>query len=121
MGRSADQWRRRKKLKLAVAIVGDELDYDCGTCTHTLQTLRGCREDSPSPAFWVRLEGEEEPIKRCPLALVTMNHFRTIQLTNLLECGLLPDSGGVLDQTNAFISAANIVTAARRKAKEDGS
>jgi hypothetical protein len=121
VGSSAYQWRRCKKLKLAVALVEKELDYDCGTCSPELQLLRGCREDSASRAFWIRLEGEEEEIKRCPLATVPMKAYRTLQLTNLLEIGLLPDPGGVLDQANSFISAANVVAAARRKATEDGS
>ena len=55
------------------------------------------------------------------MAIVPMRCYRVIQLTNLLECGVLPDPGGVLDQANAFLAAANVVTSARRKAKEDGS
>lgn len=50
-----------------------------------------------------------------------MKAYRAAQLTNLLEIGLLPDPGGVMDQANAFIAAAQVVTAARRKAKENGS
>ena len=81
---------------------------DCSTCTPELQKKRGCLEETDDESYWIRYHPSDEPIKRCPAALVTYVHRRAIQLTNCIEMGL-PEPGGLLDQAAGFLQAAAVI------------
>lgn len=52
--------------------------------------------------------------------MVKQKHIRIVQAVSLLESGILPDSGGWLDQAACFTQAVCIVSAAKSEARKDG-
>jgi len=57
---------------------------------------RGCHEPSTIPQFADEKTGEV--FYRCPISIVTNESWEIIGLLNFIEAGLLPYSGGVLEQ-----------------------
>ena len=48
---------------------------------------------------------------QCPLEVITPDIWRVIRLAGFYEKGLPPVAGGVLDQANVFIEAAELIFA----------
>jgi len=46
--------------------------------------------------------------------------MRIVQLTSLVEIGILPDPGGALDQPAGLMTAMGIVSSAKREAMKNG-
>lgn len=118
MGAVADRKGRIKKLKLAVAIAEGEMRRPCPDCSEEDKRTYGCKEDTKNQLYWIRLDRNCEPIKRCPYALVKPYHYRLIQAASLIECGILPDKGAWLDQAATFADAACVIASAKAKARE---
>ena len=68
------------------------------------------------PKRVIQFDGENYRI--CPVRLVKSRSRHAVQLAGLLESGSWPVPGGVLDQANAFVQAACVVTAARSDERE---
>ncbi len=85
-----------------------------------MQAARGCEKDSENPQFWlVDHETQEVYSKRCPLKAIARRASNTVWLASGVEAGLLPDSGGLLDQTNSFVQAIGVISTAKEKARKD--
>lgn len=101
------------------------LPYDCDKCTKDMQRLRGCVEDSPDRAYWlkqddVRNKEKHFYIKRCPLKAVTSRMRRIIQSCNAFEAhGILPDAGGWLNQSAAWVQALSLVALSKEVMRKD--
>jgi hypothetical protein len=76
----------------------------------------GCDVVLKDPRQAIHFDGED--YRQCPVRLVRSRTRHAVQLVGLLESGSWPVSGGVLDQANAFLQAACIVTAARADERE---
>jgi hypothetical protein len=59
-----------------------------------------------------------ETFRECPVRTVLPRTRHAVQLAGLLESGAWPVAGGVLDQANAFVQAACVVTAAREAERQ---
>jgi hypothetical protein len=68
---------------------------------------RGCKAPAPSALF--TLDGED--IRRCPLALLTEETCRVLDLYPYFENGMMPVAGGVLDQSATFLEAVRLLRA----------
>lgn len=56
----------------------------------------------------------------CPLETVPAEAFETVDLAGLLEKGLPPVAGGMLDQAKVFLDAARFVWNEEARAKAEG-
>lgn len=63
-------------------------------------------------------DGEE--LKRCPYALVGARELRVVQYAGLIECGVLPDAGGWLDQSASYTDGLAAALSARRQFEREG-
>jgi hypothetical protein len=97
----------------AALVEGAVPQRNCAECTEDLRCEFGCTEDTERREHWLRLEGGGF-IKRCPMALVGPHELRAVQYASLIECGVLPDAGGWLDQAATFCDAAPVANSARR-------
>ena len=77
---------------------------------------RGCEQDSPIPGRW---SIGDIVLNRCPLKSVDNRIYWYIKAYNFLEKGVLPTSGGWLDQSNKFIEAMNLITNEMEKIKRE--
>ena len=77
----------------------------CVNCDEAKRREYGCTEDTERQEHWLRMEGDVV-IKRCPYALAGPREFRVIQSASLIDCGVLPDLGGWLDQAASFCEGA---------------
>jgi len=50
-------------------------------------------------------------VTQCPLEVITPDIWRAIRLAGFWEKGIPPVAGGVLDQANVFIEAAELIFA----------
>lgn len=58
-------------------------------------------------------------ITECPLNIITMDVWETLELADLWEKGLPPVAGGALDQTANFIEAARFIFAEKSYWKKE--
>ena len=83
------------------------MNLDCNACNEYQKEDRGCINDSPVPGRWK--VGTEE-YNKCPVKLVNISSNWLIKAYNFMEKGILPRSGGWLDQSNKFVSAMSIIS-----------
>lgn len=85
-----------------------ELDqYDCERCPKELQRDRGCVEETPHPVF----EFEDgTALSRCPVRSLTSAMSQVARAYRFKsQGGLLPVSGGWLDQSATLIEALDLL------------
>lgn len=99
---------------MAVKLSDDKENFDCQKCSAEDKELLGCETESAEPIGYA---GYEFP--RCPRKCIPPRILHIVQLASMVEAGLLPDAGGVLDQSAAFIDAACIVTAVRAETRAE--
>jgi hypothetical protein len=70
-----------------------------------MKTMRGCEEDAPNPVAMV----EGKYVNRCPVAMLTGMTIFMLRMRTHYEKGYLPCQGGILDQSNTFVMAMEIL------------
>jgi len=95
-----------------VVISRNPAEFNCPRCSPAKQIENGCEQDSPIPKRW---EIAGQSYQRCPLRLVTAKTWLAIRLYQQYERGFLPVSGGILEQSAAFLQAVEIIQAALRE------
>lgn len=83
-----------------------KLDLNCAACNEILKKERGCEQDSPIPDKW---QIGEVSLQRCPLKAVDRRVFIYIKAYNFLQHGILPNTGGWLNQPAKFIEAMELI------------
>lgn len=83
----------------------------CPNCDDREKAIYGCETETEEQTSWIDLDGQT--IKRCPYKMLSQKHARILQATSLVESGILPETGGWLDQAAAFTQAATVVSAER--------
>ena len=48
-------------------------------------------------------------LDKCPLEILKASDFEFLRIVKMFEKGILPEPGGLLDQTQAFLTAAEFV------------
>ncbi|MBI5789288.1 MAG: hypothetical protein HZA78_10580 [Candidatus Schekmanbacteria bacterium] len=91
---------------MGVAVLLNQAEFDCRRCTKAMKVEKGCEEDSPLPERWVI---DAEAYRRCPLKLVSGLSWSAIRLYQYYRQGFLPVTGGILDQSNLFLQALEII------------
>lgn len=56
---------------------------------------------------------------RCPFALTTPEHWAIVRAVDLLDCGVLPDSGGWAEQPATAVEAIALVRKVRNRLHDD--
>jgi hypothetical protein len=90
-----------------MAIRLPELGLGCRNCSDALKIQRGCTKDSPFPDKWPM--NTKNP-QRCPVKFVNPIAYSYIRAFNRLEKGVLPGSGGYLEQTAKYNHAMDIIS-----------
>jgi len=117
-----------KTTSLSIKLAMDEKfqtdTWDCDMCRHKgLDTQRNCRfredfEELYLPAFQVLVDGEV--YKDCPMyykdSVITRDAFMCY---SAYDKGVLPDSGGLYDQTEFFVNASSLVRDYRAKLERE--
>ena len=83
-----------------------KFNLSCKACNDNQKIDRGCFKDSPIPGRW---QIGENKFSRCPLSIIEQSSYWFIRAYSFSEKGLLPRSGGWLEQTNKFIEAMGII------------
>ena len=78
------------------------LNLDCKACNKSMRRDRGCFEDSPIPGRW---QINDYKFEVCPLKYIDREIYWYIKGYNFMEKGLLPGTGGWLNQPNKFMEA----------------
>ena len=77
---------------------------DCQKCSEDVKAIRGC-EQEVEPYI---IEGEQ--YTRCPIKLITRETRGILNLySNVKNYGVLPNTGGLLDQGCKVIELMNII------------
>ena len=82
-----------------------------------MKERKGCEKPSKIPQFGDNKTGEN--FYRCPLSIVEPESFMFIELLNYSEDGILPFSGGVLEQPAHIINRIKCVRALRSEYMKD--
>ena len=92
---------------LAAFLAGELDQYDCGSCPLELQRDRGCVEEAPHPVF----EFEDGmALSRCPVRSLTPAISQVARAYRYKgQGGILPVSGGWLDQSATLIDAWDLL------------
>jgi len=91
-------------------------DMDCQKCGEAVKKIRGCEEET-EPFL---IEGEK--YTRCPVKLIKPYTRMLIGIYNNVKTyGVLPNQGGLLNQSCVTIDLLNIMDATlNKKRKSDG-
>ena len=81
-----------------------------------MQQQRGCKEDAKGTVW--DIEGTK--VKRCPQTLVKAETYKFLQAYSWYSKGFLPLRGGMLNQTNRFLNAINIIGNEIAESEQDG-
>jgi hypothetical protein len=109
----------------AVFLAGKFSSYKCEHCKDLEKNARGCDEETPLPLMEVPGYGL---VKRCPVKLLTTEvrnlacmywQYRTVSDGMSQSNGMLPNSGGVNDQSATWVNAMQILDANLNKLYSD--
>lgn len=77
-----------------------------GPVDHVVTTIRPCPFCRGGLPTCSACQGDDAiPIRRCPNALVTMRELEAVHAASQVEFGILPDQGGMQDQSATFVAA----------------
>lgn len=79
---------------------------NCAACNENMKIERGCLKDSPIPDKW---QIGNIRFQRCPKKIIDPEVQVYIIAYNFYKNGILPNSGGWLNQTAKFIEMIGLI------------
>ena len=92
------------------------MGLNCQKCSDGVKEINGCEKDSTMGERW---EVGSYKLTRCPLKILTIEGMEYMEAYRFYKNGILPMSGGWLDQAQTFIEVIGIIEAEIGKVEKE--
>lgn len=98
-----------------MALHSGKFGLSCNNCDDNQKVDRGCLEDSPIPGRW---QIGDFVLERCPLSMISQESCWYIRAYNFMEKGVMPISGGWMEQSNKFVEGMSLIMCEKQRKKD---